>query len=554
MNYAELLDRCESEIEEHLLKALHPELGPNGKEDIQAQYKIDIDGMPVTIPDFAFPSLQIAIYCDGYEYHWKRGPFQKDRQQSRDLQLHGWCVLRFAGREILKDPDAVVRTIEQAIRQGVQAVPATSAVVQAVVAYFNQPKFAAFFIADEVPIQMGVVRGLVLAIRFWPNSVKTRKADLVLRDGKGNFIAIAECKSPDGAIFGKERLKDYLSASGTRFGLFATSPNRADWRYCERKDGNIFVTIQQAVFEAGVLNGAPKPPKLDSIRIWRYVAAFLGVSLMFAIVLLLQTPKRDLPPPFPGEVVLIPAGEFQMGGSDSSAEMDELPVHTVHVDAFYIDKYEVTNGQYKKFVDANPQWQKRRIPSNFHNGKYLKLWQDNTYPPDKENHPVVYISWYAAMAYAKWTGRRLPTEAEWEYAARGGLVGATFSWGDDITPTMANYGGELGDTKPVGYYPPNGYELYDMTGNVMEWCLDAYDEGFYNHSPSHNPIAGRSLSDTVNNFLRLSDPRVVRSGCWYNVPMHVRVADRYGTSPDNASKGRGFRCAKRATDLSKNVR
>lgn len=296
--------------------------------------------------------------------------------------------------------------------------------------------------------------------------------------------------------------------------------------------------------------------KSESSRIYRYIAAVLGGGLMFAIVLLLQASKYDHQTIIHhlDEVVLIPAGEFQMGGSDSDAETDEVPVHTVYVDAFYIDKYEVTNAQYKKFVDANPQWQKRRIPSNFHNGKYLDLWQDNTYPPDKENHPVVYISWYAAMAYAKWTGRRLPTEAEWEYAARGGLVGATFSWGDDITPTMANYGGELGDTKPVGYYPPNGYELYDMTGNVMEWCLDTYDEGFYNHSPSHNPIAGRSLSDTVNNFLRLSDPRVVRSGCWYNVPMHVRVADRYGTSPDNASKGRGFRCAKRATDLSKNVR
>ena len=90
-----------------------------------------------------------------------------------------------------------------------------------------------------------------------------------------------------------------------------------------------------------------------------------------------------------------------MGGSDSSAEIDELPVHTVHVDAFYIDKHEVTNAQYKKFVDANPQWQKERIPSKFHNGKYLKFWQGNNYPSDRENHPVVYVSWYAAMAYAQ---------------------------------------------------------------------------------------------------------------------------------------------------------
>lgn len=534
MNYDGLLKRCDSKIEKALLAALYPELGPNGKEDIQAQYMITYPDMPVTLPDFAFPSLQIAIYCDGYEAHKEPEPFERDRQQSRDLQLHGWCVLRFAGKEILNEPDPVVRKINQAIERKVREV------VTAVVAYFNEPQFADFFPEAKVPIQIGK---------------KSRGADIVLRDGKGKFSAIAECKS-------KEQLMDYLSASNTRFGLLATSLNRNKWRYCEWKGGKDFVQIQQGVFETEVLAGTPDrsqsqsgaDPRSKFIPIWRYIAA-VGVGLMFAIVLL-QASKSDHQTIIHhlDEVVLIPAGEFQMGGSDSSAEMDELPVHTVHVDTFYIDKYEVTNGQYKKFVDANPQWQKRRIPSNFHNGKYLDLWQDNTYPPDKENHPVVYISWYAAMAYAKWTGRRLPTEAEWEYAARGGLVGATFSWGDDITPTMANYGGELGDTKPVGYYPPNGYELYDMTGNVMEWCLDAYDEGFYNHSPSHNPIAGRSLSDTVNNFLRLSDPRVVRSGCWYNVPMHVRVADRYGTSPDNASKGRGFRCAKRATDLSKNVR
>ena len=118
MDYDELLKGCESKIERHLLGALYPELGPNEKEEIQGQHPIDYyDNMPVTLPDFAFPSLQIAIYCDGYEYHKEPEPFQKDRQQSRDLQLHGWCVLRFAGREILYETDVVVRTIERAIRR-----------------------------------------------------------------------------------------------------------------------------------------------------------------------------------------------------------------------------------------------------------------------------------------------------------------------------------------------------------------------------------------------------------------------------------------------------
>ena len=425
-------------------------------------------------------------------------------------------------------------------------MPATyseSEVVKAVVAYFNEPKFAEFFLEVEVPIQMGA---------------ESRRADIVLRDGRGKFIAIAECKSSYGANYGRDQLKGYLSASDTRFGLLATSPNREEWVYCERRGGNRFVEIEQSVFEAGVLEGTPETsqpqsgadPRSKSIRIWRYVAGVLGLGLLVAIVLLLmQSPKTELSPVHTlGDVVLIPAGEFQMGGADDTAEIDEHPVHPVHVDAFYIDKYEVTNAQYKKFVDANPQWQKGSILPKYHNGNYLKSWQGNNYPPGRENHPVVYVSWYAAMAYAKWKGKRLPTEAEWERAARGGLVGAKYSWGDEIDPTMGNYGGELGDTQPVGSYPPNAYGLYDMTGNVMEWCLDAYDEGFYNHSPPRNPIAGGPLVDIVNNFLSVTNLRVVRSGCWYNVPLHVRVADRYGTTPDDASKGRGVRCAGSATN------
>ena len=117
MDYDDLLEGCESPIETHLLRALYPELGPDAQKEIQAQYIIDYYDMPVTLPDFAFPDAKIAIYCDGYEHHSERDPFQKDRQQSRDLQLQGWCVLRFAGREILNETDAVVRTIERAIRR-----------------------------------------------------------------------------------------------------------------------------------------------------------------------------------------------------------------------------------------------------------------------------------------------------------------------------------------------------------------------------------------------------------------------------------------------------
>ena len=247
-----------------------------------------------------------------------------------------------------------------------------------------------------------------------------------------------------------------------------------------------------------------------------------------------------------GDMVLIPAGAFQMGSTEDFT--DERPVHTVYVDAFYMDKYEVTNAEYKKFVDANPQWQKGRIERRFHDGGYLYQWNGNNYLVGKGDHPVVYVSWYAAMAYARWAGKRLPTEAEWEKAARGGLAGKRYPWGDTIDATKANYGGHVGDTTPVGSYPANGYGLYDMSGNVSEWCLDAYDEGFYRNSPRRNPIAGaNNIAEVLNafannNLTRVS--RVLRGGSWFINAQNVRVAVRFRGSPAFASFPGGFRCAK----------
>ena len=216
-------------------------------------------------------------------------------------------------------------------------------------------------------------------------------------------------------------------------------------------------------------------------------------------------------------MVLIPAWSFEMGSADADADDDEGPVHTVHLDAFYMDTYEVTNAQFKAFVDANPLWQKDNIAARFHKGDYLDEWLGNAYPAGKANHPVVSVSWYAAMVYAAWAGKRLPTEAEWEYAARGGLAGKKYPWGDDEpTPADANYGivGEVGDATPVGQYPANGYGLYDMAGNVMEWCLNEYDEDFYAASAnSRNPIAGgKTIQWLRENFTRVRLHRVGRGG------------------------------------------
>ena len=237
-------------------------------------------------------------------------------------------------------------------------------------------------------------------------------------------------------------------------------------------------------------------------------------------------------------MVLVPAGEFQMGSNDG--EFDERPVHTVYVDAFYMDVYEVTNAEYKKFVDANLQWRKDHISSRYHDGNYLKHWTENSY--GRGNHPVVYVSWYGAMAYAEWVGKRLPTEAEWERAARGGLSDKKYPWGNLLDSSKAQYRG--GGTTAVGTYPPNKYGLYDMVGNVWEWCLDAYDGDFYKSSPHRNPIAGADgLTKVTNMFTTVKSSRVLRSGAWSNRSA-LRVADRRRFNPVRTDNSSGFRCVR----------
>ena len=245
-------------------------------------------------------------------------------------------------------------------------------------------------------------------------------------------------------------------------------------------------------------------------------------------------------------MVPIPAGEFLMGSNDPQAYNDEQPVHTVHVDAFYMDKYEVTNLEYQKFVLANPRWDKGRIDGAFHDGDYLDYWNGNDYPARYANHPVVYVSWYAAMAYAGWAGKRLPTEAEWEYAARGGLAGQKYSWGNDvIDPSKANYGENVGDTTPVGDYPPNGYGLYDMAGNVWDWCLDEFNKDFYRISPRENPLSGATTIEwIINNFTNIRTSRVLRGGGVSNIPEALRVALRGEAEPEYTGYRIGFRCVR----------
>ncbi len=249
----------------------------------------------------------------------------------------------------------------------------------------------------------------------------------------------------------------------------------------------------------------------------------------------------EAPEPAPAGMVLIPAGEFDMGSNDAEAQNNEQPVHRVYVDAFYMDETEVTNVQFKEFLLENPQWQKGRVNHRkFADPHYLLLWNGNNYPDGEGNHPVVFVSWYAAMAYSEWAGKRLPTEAEWEYAARGGLKGKKYPTSNTITALDANFNRNANGTTPVSEYPENGYKLYDMAGNVWEWCLDEYDAEFYFTFPrngvARNPLSGaNSVEWLMNNWTNVVGSRVLWDGSWHNVGSRVL---RGGSWPDNAVSAR----------------
>jgi sulfatase modifying factor 1 len=231
----------------------------------------------------------------------------------------------------------------------------------------------------------------------------------------------------------------------------------------------------------------------------------------------------------------------------------ESPRHTVTLAPYYLDRKEVTNARFKKFVDRNPEWSPARIQPGYHNGEYLRHWTGGAFPKGRGDHPLVNVSWYAAVAFCRWEGKRLPTEAEWEYAARGGLEGRQFPWGDEMPDgSRANFRGSgLGTTVRVGSYAPNGYGLYDMAGNVWEFVADAW--GPYPSGAQTAPLVGGELLKG-DGYLRVTGRRVIRGGSWGGAPLNLRVAYRDSHPAVGAREFVGFRCAASAPSTGQSER
>ena len=229
------------------------------------------------------------------------------------------------------------------------------------------------------------------------------------------------------------------------------------------------------------------------------------------------------------EMALILAGSFEMGDHFGEGQAGELPVHTVTLDGFYMDKTEVTVGQFMGFVEQS---------GYEYAGEWQEVWQEVAALSPEDDYPMVWVNWIDATAYAKWAGKRLPTEAEWEYAARGGLIGKRYVWGNEITHDHANWGDTVnGKDKwrycsPVGSFEANGYGLFDTGGNVWEWCADRYDEDYYQNSPATNPPGPGTGSR-----------RVLRGGSWLGNTSGLRVASRLNYPPSGFwGRDFGFRC------------
>ena len=361
------------------------------------------------------------------------------------------------------------------------------------------------------------------------------------------------------------------------------------------------VILGLLLFSLGACN--KKPAKTDDNTNEDAMSCESGLPSRFSATKYTNTINKSGTVSYEG-MVQIPAGEFMMGASDNEGRSDEYPQHPVKLNSFWMDATEVTNAQFRKFVDATgyittaeikPDWEeiKKQLPAGTPKPDESLLvtaslvftptssavdlydasqwwswtqganWKHPQGPASsikgKDNYPVVHISWDDANAYAKWAGKRLPTEAEWEFAARGGLVDKKYFWGDGDPekgkpkaniwqgkfPYLNTAIDKFKGAAPVKSFAANKFGLYDMAGNVWEWCSDWYTPEYYKE-------LGSGLSINPQGSARSYDPmeptvpkRVVRGGsflCNASYCKGYRVTARMKSSPDTGLEHTGFRC------------
>jgi formylglycine-generating enzyme len=246
----------------------------------------------------------------------------------------------------------------------------------------------------------------------------------------------------------------------------------------------------------------------------------IGLTVFGSLVFL-------VPPAFSDEhqdMVLVPRGEFVMG----SKEHRDEALHNVVLDAYYIDKYEVANRDYREFMKATGH----AAPA---------YWDDPRL--SKPEQPVVGVNWYDASTFCEWKGKRLPTEAEWERAAKGPEGHSHYPWGHHLDPSKANYGQNVGRTTAVDSYPEgvSGFGAYNMAGNVFEWVSDWYDPNYFQVSPALNPQGPAAGM----NFANQGPVKVLKGGSWLAPSSSLHTSHRFWNQPENNSYGvgLGFRCA-----------
>ncbi|MEX0703717.1 MAG: formylglycine-generating enzyme family protein [Planctomycetales bacterium] len=363
----------------------------------------------------------------------------------------------------------------------------------------------------------------------------------------------------------------------------------------------------------------PSPRTHRPLLVGMLVAGTVGGAALLVIAATSGMAWFDSPlavgPPSdtPAGMVWVPGGTFRMGGEDPhpGKRADELPVHDVALDGFWMDATEVTNAQFAAFVAAtgyataaertprredfagqtdiaaipdemlvpgsicfNPNFDRETLRQGFPGWEY-QVWRQvegaNWREPEgpgssianRMDHPVVHVAWDDAVAYCRWAGKDLPTEAEWEYAARGGRVGATYPWGNELRPdgqwrnniwqgkfpfeNQARDG--FAATAPVQSFPPNDYGLFDMSGNVWEWCADWYRPDYYENSKRRNPAGPDKSFDPDEPRI---PKRVQRGGsfmCSDDYCIGYRAAARMKGDPSSGAFHTGFRCVVRAAKL-----